>query len=228
MAPTSAADCDLLVIGSGAGGLSAAVTAAHLGLAVCVVEKRARFGGTTAWSGGWMWIPRNPLAQAAGIREPLDAPLNYLRHELGSRFNEALARAYLENAPRMVTFHQARTALQFIDGNAIPDFHGATPDAGLGGRSVCAAPFDARRLGRHRSELEPPLPETTLWGMGIAGGTELRHFIEATRKRMDIVGVTMARSVSLTIRACWRAVRLGTGARCHAARPIVGALAAAG
>src|SRR4051812_44509486 len=52
-------DCDLLVIGSGAGGLSAAVTAASLGLDVVLIEKEAQLGGTTAWSGGWMWIPRN-------------------------------------------------------------------------------------------------------------------------------------------------------------------------
>ena len=57
--------CDVLVVGSGAGGLSAAVTAASLGLNVIVVEKEAVFGGTTAWSGGWLWIPRNPLAVAA-------------------------------------------------------------------------------------------------------------------------------------------------------------------
>jgi succinate dehydrogenase/fumarate reductase flavoprotein subunit len=76
--------CDLLVIGSGAGGLSAAVTAAHLGLKVIVAEKEPQFGGTTAWSGGWMWIPRNPLAVAAGIAEDLEKPLSYLRHELGA------------------------------------------------------------------------------------------------------------------------------------------------
>ncbi len=55
-------DCDLLVAGSGAGGLSAAVTAAALGFDVIVVEKAPVYGGTTAWSDGWMWIPRNPLA----------------------------------------------------------------------------------------------------------------------------------------------------------------------
>ncbi len=65
-------DCDLLVVGSGAGALSTAVTAAHLGLKVIVVEKDAHYGGTTAWSGGWMWIPRNPLAIQAGITEPIE------------------------------------------------------------------------------------------------------------------------------------------------------------
>ena len=67
--------CDLLVIGSGAGGLSAAVTAAHLGLKVIVAEKEAKYGGTTAWSGGWMWLPRNPMATEAGIVEDLATPV---------------------------------------------------------------------------------------------------------------------------------------------------------
>ena len=141
------ASCDLLVIGSGAGGLSAAVVAAKLGLKVVVVEKEAQFGGTTAWSGGWMWLPRNPLARAAGIDEDLERPLAYLRHELGAQFDEAMLRRFLEQAPHMVEFFQRDTALRFIDGNAVPDFHGNSPDAVTGGRSVCAAAFDGRRLG---------------------------------------------------------------------------------
>ncbi|UJW82045.1 FAD-dependent oxidoreductase [Hydrogenophaga sp. SL48] len=186
----SAVQCDLLVIGSGAGGLSAAVTAAHLGLKVIVAEKEAQFGGTTAWSGGWMWLPRNPLAVEAGIVEPIDEPLAYLRHELGDRFDESRARAFLEAVPRMVEFFRSNTSLRFIDGNAIPDFHGRAPHASLGGRSLCAAPFDGRRLGARFADLKPPLPETTLWGMGIASGAELRHFFNALRKPASLWYVT--------------------------------------
>ena len=173
---------DLLVVGSGAGGLSAAVTAAHLGLKVLVVEKETQYGGTTAWSGGWMWVPRNPLAVAAGIVEDITQPLSYLKHELGARYDEALALAFLNNGPRMVGFFKSKTALQFIDGNAIPDFHGRTANASVGGRSICAAPFDGRQLGANITALKPPLPEATLWGMGIASGAELRHFLNAMRK----------------------------------------------
>ena len=172
-------DCDLLVIGSGAGGLSAAVTAAHLGLKVIVLEKDPHYGGTTAWSGGWMWVPRNPLAIEAGLVEPIDQPLSYLRHELGDQFDASRARTFLRHAPRMVEFFRKNTALQFIDGLAIPDFHGQTPGAATGGRSVCAAPFDGRQLGARLHALKPPLKETTLWGMGIASGAELRHFLNA-------------------------------------------------
>ncbi len=188
--PEASLQCDLLVIGSGAGGLAAAVTAAHLGLKVIVAEKDPQYGGTTAWSGGWMWLPRNPLAVEAGITEPIEEPLAYLRHELGERFDEARARAFLEAAPKMVEFFRSKTALQFIDGNVIPDFHGRTPYASSGGRSLCAAPFDGRRLGKHIDQLKPPLPETTLWGMGIASGAELRHFLNAMRKPASFWYVT--------------------------------------
>ncbi len=174
-------ECDLLVAGSGAGALSTAVTAATLGLKVVVAEKEAQFGGTTAWSGGWMWIPRNPLALAAGIDEDPQAPRTYLRHELGTHYDQERVEAFLANGARMVEFFAAKTALQFIDGNLIPDFHGGSPGAVTGGRSVCAAPFDARQLGPLMRQLREPLDIASPWGMGIAAGADLRHFLNATR-----------------------------------------------
>ena len=182
-------DCDFLVIGSGAGALSAAVTAAHLGLKVIVIEKESQYGGTTAWSGGWMWIPRNPLALRAGIAESLEKPLSYLKSELGEFFDEKRVLAFLKNGPLMVRFFEEFTALKFIDGNSIPDFHGKTLNAAKGGRSVCAAPFDARELGANIKDLKPPLKETTFFGMGIGSGADMRHFFNAMRNVSSFVYV---------------------------------------
>ncbi len=184
------ADCDLLVVGSGAGGLSAAVTAAFHGLKVIVAEKAPVFGGTTAWSGGWMWAPRNPLAQRAGLVEDIDAPLTYLRHVLGNNFDEARMSAFLEASPDMVNFFERHTALQFEDGNRICDTYGHIPGAGTGGRSVIAAPFDARDLGPLIERLRKPMDETTFQGLTIQAGPDLAAFMSVTRSARSFAHVT--------------------------------------
>ena len=181
MTATPAIQSDVVIVGSGAAGLATAVTAAWLGLSVTVLEKDRLLGGTSAWSGGWLWIPRNPLAVAAGIAEPIEAPLAYLRHELGAAFDATKARRFLEQGPRMVAFFRNHTRLDFVDGNAIPDFHHPAPGSRAGGRSVCAAPFDGRELGARVTDLAPPLELVSPFGMGIASGADLRHFLFATR-----------------------------------------------
>lgn len=174
-------ECDLLVAGSGAAGLAAAVTAAHRGLRVIVAEKAPVFGGTTAWSGGWIWSPCNPLARRAGIVEEADAPRTYLRHVLGPHFDTARVDAFLAAAPRMVEFFEQHTSLHFDSGTTIPDTYGTLPGAGTGGRSLIAAPYSARKLGRLAPLLRLPLRETTFHGLTIQAGPDLRAFMNVTR-----------------------------------------------
>lgn len=188
--PTRRIACDLLVVGSGAGGLSAAVTAAFHGLKVIVAEKEPVLGGTTAWSGGWMWAPRNPLARRAGIVEDIDAPLTYLRHVLGNNFDEARVRTFLEASPAMIDFFERNTALRFEDGNRICDTYGLVPGAGTGGRSVIAAPFDARDLGPLVEKLRKPMTETTFLGLTIQAGPDLAAFMSVTRSVRSFAHVT--------------------------------------
>ena len=180
----------MVVIGSGAGGLSAAVAASFHGLKVIVAEKEPVFGGTTAWSGGWMWAPLNPLAQRAGIVEDREAPRNYLRHVLGNNFDAARVDAFLDAAPRMVAFFEQHTALQFEGGLKISDIYGDVPGAGTGGRSVIAAPFDARALGELVDRLRLPLRETAFMGMTIQSGADLSAFMNVTRSARAFAHVT--------------------------------------
>lgn len=180
--------CDVLVIGSGAGGLSAAVTAAHAGLDVIVAEKTPLIGGTTAWSGGWLWVPRNPLAVEAGIVEDIDAPLEYLTHEIGNRVTDPRIRTYLEVGPEMVAFFRNHTQVEWIDGNKMPDFH-SSPGACNGGRSVSVAPYDARRLGPWAAKLRPPLAPTTIAGMALAGGADMGAFFNWSRSAANFAHV---------------------------------------
>lgn len=187
--PSRTVACDVLVIGSGAAGLSAAVTAAWHGQKVIVVEKDPVFGGATAWSGGWAWVPCNPLARRAGIVEDRSAPRTYLEHELGERFNAPLIDAFLDAAPHMVGFFEKHTRLQFADGNGIADIHGDTPGAGTGGRSVIAAPYDARETGKLLKRLRRTLRETAFWGMPIMAGKDLTAFLTLTRSWRSVLHV---------------------------------------
>ena len=124
---------DVVVVGAGAGGLATAVTAAHEGLSVVVLERAAVCGGATAWSGGWMWAPLNPLSQADGIVEDIDAPRTYLKHALGTHYDESRVEALLQNARHMVAFFENKTSLQFVSGSWIADIQGDLPGAGTGG-----------------------------------------------------------------------------------------------
>ena len=213
----SAPDCDLLVVGSGAGGLGAAVTAAHLGLRVTVIEKEPVLGGTTAWSGGWMWIPRNPLAEAAGIREPMEEPRRYLRQLLGADYDAARIEMFLAHGPAMLRFHEQHTALRFVDGNAIPDMHGKVPGARTGGRSVCAAPFDAAVLGAELRRLRPQRDILSFLGMSIGG--DLRHFLRAGRAADSAWYVAQR-----ILRHGWECLRHGQGTTRMAGNALVAAL----
>ncbi len=191
-------EVDLIVIGSGAGGLSAAVTASVHGLKVAVLEKAGVMGGTTAWSGGWIWAPRNPAVRRAGIEEDAAAPRRYLQALLGNRFDPERIDAFLAAAPEMVGFFEERTALQFEPGTAIPDTYGHLTGAGPGGRSVIAAPVDARKLGNDLALLRKPARETTFFGMTIQSGADLRAFMTMTRKPASFLHAT--RRVLLHVR----------------------------
>jgi succinate dehydrogenase/fumarate reductase flavoprotein subunit len=174
-------DCDVLVVGSGAGGLATAVAAAHRRLDVLVVEKEPVFGGTTARSGGWMWIPCSAPAQRAGVEDNIAAARRYLQHEAGAHFDAARVDAFLETGPRAVEFFERETALQFDLGPTFADYHPDAPGGVDGGRSIVARPFDGRELGPEIRRLRPPLAEITVLGMMIGSGKELLHFFNVLR-----------------------------------------------
>ncbi len=188
--PPTPISCDLLVIGSGASGLAAAVTAAHHGLKVVLVEKDPVFGGATAWSGGWMWVPGNPLAKRAGIHEDPQQPRTYLKNELGARYDASRVDAFLDHCGPMVAFFEQHTALQFVDGNAIPDVHGNVPGAGTQGHQVIAAPYDGREVGPLIRRLRKTMRETSFLGMPIMAGADLMAFLSMTRSFKSLLHVT--------------------------------------
>jgi succinate dehydrogenase/fumarate reductase flavoprotein subunit len=173
--------CDALVVGSGAAGLSAAVTAGHHGLKVLIVEKEPRFGGTTARSGGWLWIPGTSLARAWGIVEDPEQARTYLRHEAGNSFDAARVDAFLEAGPKAVDFFISKTAVRFDMPLTFPDYHAEAPGGAQGGRSMVTRPFDGRELGKEIAHLGQPLPELTVFGIMLGSGKDIVHFMRATK-----------------------------------------------
>lgn len=173
--------CDVLVIGSGAAGMTTAITAQHLGADVLVVEKAAEFGGTTARSGGWLWVPGNPLASRAGVEGSLEKAKAYIQHEAGNHFDEARVGAFLASAGPMVDFLEANTEVKFSFGKNYPDYHPDHPGGAEEGRSIHPLPFDGRKLGASLAALAQPMRESTFMGMGLNSGPDLKHFLNATR-----------------------------------------------
>jgi len=182
-------EVDVLVVGSGASGMATAITAASQGLEVLVVEKQPQFGGTTARSGGWLWVPGTHLAREQGINEPPGAARTYLQHEAGAHFDARRVDAFLRGGPQAIEFFTRNTCVQFDLPPVFPDYHAEAPGGAPGGRSMVTRPFDGRQLGTRVRQLAPPLPELTVFGMMLGSGPEIRHFMRAFRSPASFVFV---------------------------------------
>jgi succinate dehydrogenase/fumarate reductase flavoprotein subunit len=174
--------CDLLVVGSGAGGLATAISARKQGLDVVVVEKEPYFGGTTAFSGGVLWVPGNRHGRDThGATDSREAALTYLRHETGAFYDDAAAEAYVDHAAAAIDWFERETEVRFVP-TMYPDYHPDAPGGTEIGRSVLAAPYDARALGPELARLRPPLETITFVGMMFnSANADLKHFFNATR-----------------------------------------------
>ena len=172
---------DVVVVGSGAGGLATAITAKKLGLSVLVIESAPVFGGTTAFSGGVLWIPGNRHGKGNAPGDSKEAARAYIRAETGNFFQPEVVDAYLEAGPKMLDWFEAETSVKFIP-TLYPDYH-PTVEGGVDiGRSVLAAPFDSSTLGANLKRLRPPLATITFMGMMFnSSNADIKHFFNATK-----------------------------------------------
>jgi 3-oxosteroid 1-dehydrogenase len=156
-------EVDLLVLGSGAGGLSAAVTGANEGLTTLVLEKTEYLGGTTAYSAGTTWIPGNRFLHEAGATDDAGAARRYLDALVGDRAPRELREAYLEHGPEVIDYLD-RVGVRFWWSQKVVDHHPEVPGAGVG-RALEPQTFDGRTLGRARfGRVRRPVPEFALFG----------------------------------------------------------------
>ena len=138
---------DVVVVGSGAAGMVAALTAAHQGLSTVVVEKAPHYGGSTARSGGGVWIPNNEVLKRDGVTDTAEAARTYLHGIIGDVVEPERIDTYLDRGPEMLSFVLKNSPLKMCWVPGYSDYYPESPGGRPAGRSVEPKPFNARKLG---------------------------------------------------------------------------------
>jgi 3-oxosteroid 1-dehydrogenase len=147
---------DVVVVGAGGAGMTAALAARVRGLDTLVVEKSSWFGGSTARSGGGVWIPNNYALEAAGVPDSLDDAKAYLASIVGDLVPEGRRNAFLERGPEALQFVRDHSAADFMWVPEYSDYYPEAPGGRAIGRSVEPRPVDGRIIGDELSRLHPP------------------------------------------------------------------------
>ncbi|MDS1136196.1 FAD-dependent oxidoreductase [Nitratireductor indicus] len=177
----SVGEADLVVLGSGAAGLTAALTAILDGLKVVVLEVAPVLGGTSARSSGTVWVPDNALMHAAGFGPDREAAEQYLEALVGNIGPRAPWEAFLDAAPAMQADLEARAGVAFRPYLSAPDYRSDLPGAALGGRPLEPAAFDGRQLGNWFPLIADPIRELTVFGGMMVTRAEAQRLIRADR-----------------------------------------------
>ncbi|EGD05280.1 putative FAD-binding component for oxidoreductase, partial [Burkholderia sp. TJI49] len=155
---------DVVVVGSGAGALLAACRAADRGLSVVVIEKTGLYGGTSAISGGGIWVPCNHHIAELGATDSREAARRYLDACTAGASSADKLDAYLDHAPQMLRWLEANTPVRYQALPKYADYFQKLPGAMPGYRALDPLPFDGARLGDELERLRPPSPGTLIGG----------------------------------------------------------------
>lgn len=172
---------DVVVVGAGAGGMAAALTANIEGRRVLLVEKSDRMGGSTAVSGGAVWAPLNSQTEQAGHPDSFDKVWTYLQNTVGGAAPESMQKAFLNACAKAVDYLSLHTEVKLVARTYSPDYYPDRAGAAMGGRSLDPAMFDGRLLGKQFSELRDPLPEFMVLGGMMITMTDAKHLLRVTR-----------------------------------------------
>ena len=178
-------DSDVVVVGSGGAGMMAALRSAVGGAQVTVLEVSDLFGGTSAISGGGMWLPRTRLAAEAGIEDSRDEVKRYLTYLTSGVTDETVIDRFIDTAPSVIDFIEEHTALRFYVDCERPDYKTTFPGAADAGRLVAPKLYELSRLGELRARLRQPdweartQPGASGRGMEAITQQEMQHFAES-------------------------------------------------
>ncbi|MBA1205000.1 FAD-dependent oxidoreductase [Pseudomonas capeferrum] len=155
---------DVIVVGSGAGAMTCAVFLADQGFSVLVLEKSDKFGGTSAISGGGIWIPNNHYFARQGGNDSAEQALRYLTAAAGGQVDQTRLQAYLDNAPKMIEALTRTSRVRYAVAAKYPDYYPHLPGALPGGRTLDPELFDSSLLEEELDNLRKPSPSTLLMG----------------------------------------------------------------
>ena len=208
---------DVVVVGSGASGLTAAVTAANHGLKVLVVEKTRYYGGTTAYSGGGSWIPNNKHQRRLGISDSEAAADTYLRTVLGNLYDPVRIRAFLKSAPEMVRYMEENSELRFKP-VPLPDYHPTVEGASVS-RTLLTEEFNGRLLGQMIKDVRYPIQGYSAFGTMQVDQVDMARFTGAFRSFSNLL-FSSRRFLSFLVDM----VRFGKGTHMSNGNALVGRL----
>jgi len=156
---------DLLVVGTGAGAMTAAIVAAKAGLKVLMVEKSRTYGGTSATSGGGLWIPCNHLMPGVGIEDNEADSITYMSTLSGKDVPLRNVESFVKNGARMLRWMEENTEVKYIAMAEYADYYQQVPGSRPGGRSIDPIPYDARKLGDDFLNMQTPHQQLRVMGM---------------------------------------------------------------
>lgn len=174
--PALKTEVDLIVVGAGAAGMTAALVAALEGCDVMLCEGTGQVGGTTATSAGTIWVPNSSASQKAGFDDSLEEAMRYLDGLIPSGEGRPLRDAYLRSGPAIIDDLMRRTQLQFVVAGKHPDYVDI-PGSRVFGRALAPLPFDGRRLGAEFSRIRPPMREFMVLGGMMVGKADIGHLV---------------------------------------------------
>ena len=156
--PVADTTVDLLVVGSGTG-MAAALAAHDLGLSVLIVEKSPCVGGSTARSGGALWLPASPVLREAGADDTVERAGTYLHSVVAGSAPAQRSVAFLEHASALVEMLRRTTPLRLFWARDYSDYHPEEPGGSAAGRTYECRPLDTSILGEYRTRLRPGVLE---------------------------------------------------------------------
>jgi 3-oxosteroid 1-dehydrogenase len=184
---------DLLIVGSGAGAMTAAICAHDRGGRPLLIEKTERYGGSSAMSGGSLWIPNNHYMAAAGVSDTPAEALTYLRGVTRGAVPEEKLRVYVETAPVMLEYLTDKSRLRMQAMLTYADYYPEVPGGKPGGRSIEAEHFDARLLGEEFGRMREPALQELVMGRMSMTATEAHHLLARHPGWMKLTARIMAR-----------------------------------